>query len=97
MPCPPPDSDLSTLVKVTFDEVQRYGLTDSALVVLTDYKECWKDVRARHGDYLTVKYDKLTFYVTPADANGRGMDTDPAPPGGRRGRKTRRKTLRKRK
>lgn len=97
MPCPPPNSDLSTLVKLTFEDLQRYRLMENALVVLTDYKECWNDAHARHRDYLTIKYSDLTFYVTPADANAHGLATDPTPPGGRRGRKTRRKTLRKRK
>jgi len=93
MPCPPPNSDLSTLVKLSFEDLQRYGLTGSALVV---YKGCWNDARAHREEY-GIEYPDLTFYVTPADANARGLATDPTPPGGRRGRKTRRKTLRKRK
>ena len=106
--CPPPDSDLSTLVHLKFTHPKMNpDVLHNSLVV---YKGCWNDAHAGYETY-SIDYDDLNFYVTRAFANSKGIDTDPsAPPspqrggphggpagGRRRGRKTRRKTLRKRK
>jgi len=93
MPCPPPDSDLSTLVKLKYTHPKMdVDVLRNSLVV---YKGCWNDAHADHATYI-VDYNDLDFYVTRAFANSKGIETDPSPPGspprgGRR--KTRRKRI----
>ena len=96
MPCPAPDSDLSTLVKLKYTNKLTKDVLENPLIV---YKGCWNDDNAQLEKYA-IKYEDLDFYVTRAFANSKGIDTDPSPPpsplrpvqqGGRR--KTRRRRI----
>jgi hypothetical protein len=83
--CPPPDSDLSTLVHLKYGDKRIKKDLDILRNSLVVYKACWDDGNAQYERYA-INYNDLDFYVTRTFANSKGIDTDPSePPSPQRG------------